>query len=624
MHGDQEADLLAKARLLAGMPAFADAVSAGDARTIREFAQLFHAQLGLDAVTVADARGVVLGRGHSERTGDDVSGRLDTSPALRGETKSGILYDESAVVPFSLRACAPVVKDGAVAGVVTLAVSIGTESYVDTFKSSIGMEITIFKGDTRFMTSLKGADGRRIVGTKLNHPDLETQVLKNGETVLGKTTILGIPYNAIYWPIKDLGDKIVGIWFIGDSVAHQNEAVNRSLLIVALCSLGIALILALLSIWIGGKIASPIRKVTDYAVQVASGNLDAPLSVKSSDEVGLLVGAIQSMIRVLKERVQEAETISAQAQEQAEKARASSLAATAAGEETRRKQENMLVAAKRLEEAVDVIRRASGDLTARIRQAEEGAGRQAGHVATSAGAIVQMSSSAREVSMNAASARELSVQTREKASEGERIVESAVDSIREVQKDSLTLKNDMTVLDEHAKSIGQVLSVISDVAEQTNLLAQNAAIEAARAGEAGRGFAVVADEVRKLAEKTMASTGDISHAVATIRQSMDKSMVQVDTTVANIGQATKLAAQSGASLQEIVRMADDAARQVAGIVTACEQQTAASENISLSITEVNAIADETAKIMGEASRDIASLAARTDSLGDLVQEMKQA
>ena len=38
---------------------------------------------------------------------------------------------------------------------------------------------------------------------------------------------------------------------------------------------------------------------------------------------------------------------------------------------------------------------------------------------------------------------------------------------------------------------------------------------------------------------------------------------------------------------------------------------------------MNAIAGQTAEIMAEASRDIASLAAQTDSLGDLVGEMKQ-
>jgi methyl-accepting chemotaxis protein len=623
LSGNEAASLLEKAKLFAKMPGLVAAVGAGDAAKVREFARMARDQADVDVITVTDARGIVLGRGHSEKSGDDTSGRLTVAIARKGEAKAGIMLDENAVVPFSLRAVAPVVRDGAVVGAVEAAISIGTENYVDDIKKIIGMEITIFKGDTRLMTSIKGTDGKRIVGTRLDNPALEARVLKNGETAIGKDKILGSPYNTIYWPMKDIEGKIVGIWFVGDSVAHQSSAENRAFMIVALCSLGIALLLALLSVWAGGKIALPIRRVTDYAVQVADGNLDAPLSARSNDEVGLLVGALQSMIRVLKERISEAETTGVQAREQAERAREARLSAEAAGGEARKKQENMLVAANRLEEAINVIRQASGDLTARIRQAEKDAGRQAEHMAESAGVITRMSGGAREVAVNAVNAKDFSVQTREKASEGEKIVENAVNSIKEVQKDSLALKEDMTVLGEHAKSISQVMNVISDIADQTNLLALNAAIEAARAGEAGRGFAVVADEVRKLAEKTMASTGDVSHAVTAIRQSMDKSMIQVDTTVTNIKQATDLATQSGVALREIVRMADDTARQVEGIVAACEQQSAASESISRSITEMNAIAGETAGIMAESSRDIASLAAQTDSLGNLVGEMKQ-
>jgi methyl-accepting chemotaxis protein len=623
LYRNEGTELLKKAKLFASMPGFVAAVGAGDAAKAREFAKIAREQAGVDVVTVADARGIVLGRGHSEKSGDDISDRATVALARKGEAKVGIVLDESAVVPFSLRAVAPVVKDGAVTGAVEVATAISTESRVDAIKEMIGMEITLFKGDTRLMTSIKGADGKRIIGTRLNNPTLETKVLKNGETVLGKAEILNSPYNTIYWPMKDIDGKIVGIWFVGDSVAHQSSAENRALMIVSLCSLGIALLLALLSAWIGGKIALPIHKVTDYAVQVADGNLDAPLSVRSSDEVGLLIGALQSMIRVLKERISEAEATGVRAREQSEKAHEAKLTAEAAGEEARKKQKNMLAAANRLEEAINVIRKASGDLTARMRQAEDDAGRQAEHLTESAGAITQMSSAAREVAMNAVNAKDFSVQTREKASEGEKIVENAIDSIKEVQKDSLALKEDMTVLGEHAKAISQVMNVISDIADQTNLLALNAAIEAARAGEAGRGFAVVADEVRKLAEKTMASTGDVSHAVTAIRQSMDKSMTQVDTTVTNIEQATSLATLSGEALREIVKMADDTSSQVEGIVTACEQQSAASENISRSVNEMNAIAGQTAEIMAEASRDIASLAAQTDSLGDLVGEMKQ-
>jgi methyl-accepting chemotaxis protein len=104
---------------------------------------------------------------------------------------------------------------------------------------------------------------------------------------------------------------------------------------------------------------------------------------------------------------------------------------------------------------------------------------------------------------------------------------------------------------------------------------------------------------------------------------MDTSMAQVDATVSNIEQATLMAAKSGEALREIVSMAGDTARQVTSIVTACEQQSMASEEISKGIANVNALAARTVEIMGEASRDVASLASQTDSLGVLVDEMKR-
>jgi methyl-accepting chemotaxis protein len=623
LHEDTQHELSKGMNLLAHMPALIDAVSEKDRKKVRELAKMAVDQLEVDAVTVIDAKGIVLARGHSEKYGDDISKRADTIMGLSGNSSTGVLRDDTAVVPFAVRGVAPLVKNGAVVGMVSLASSIGTETYVDSIKQITGMEVSLFDGDIRRMTTIKGDDGKRIVGSRLDNPLLEEK-LQKGETVIGRAEILGKPYNTVYWPMKDIHNKVVGTWFIGDLVAMQKAAEIRAFIIVGACSLGIALFLALAAGIMGRRISLPIRGVTDYAVQVAAGNLDAPLAAHGGqDEVGTLVRALQSMVGTLKERVHEAETVSLQARQQTEAAHAAKLTAERAGDEARRKQENMLAAARRLEEAVDAIRHASGDLTARIRRAEQDADRQADYVTTSAGAITQLSASAQEVGRNAVNAKDFSVQTRTKASEGERIVENAIGSITKVQRDSLALKNDMTELGEHAKSISQIMTVISDIADQTNLLALNAAIEAARAGEAGRGFAVVADEVRKLAEKTMASTGDVSRAISAICQSADKSMAQVDTTAANIEQATTLATESGVALREIVRMADDTAQRVENIVTACEEQSAASDNISRGVTEVSAIAASTAGTMSEASRDIAALAAQTDKLGALVAEMKQ-
>jgi methyl-accepting chemotaxis protein len=329
------------------------------------------------------------------------------------------------------------------------------------------------------------------------------------------------------------------------------------------------------------------------------------------------------MVASLKERIGEAETVSGQAREQARQAQEAKLTAEEAGRQARKKHEDMLENARQLEESVKIIRQASLELENHIDKVKADAGNQAEYVSASAGAITQLSASAREVAANAANTKEFSVQTREKAMGGEKIVESVISGIELVQKDSLALKEDMTVLGEHAKSISQVMTVISDIADQTNLLALNAAIEAARAGEAGRGFAVVADEVRKLAEKTMSSTGDVSHAVTAIRQSMSKSMSQMDMTVTNIEQTTRLATESGTALREIVHMADDSVNQVDGIVTACEQQSAASEDISRSIAEVSSIADRITGAMESSARDIADLAGQMESLGDLVAKMKQ-
>ncbi|MCL1916535.1 MAG: methyl-accepting chemotaxis protein [Desulfovibrionaceae bacterium] len=620
-----EQRVLQAAKMLTTMPQLITALQAGDAANARFIAAQSVQQLALDAVTVTDAKGIVVARGHSDRAGDDISNRSTMQAAISGIVKVGVLFEPNAVIPFSIRCDAPIyAPNKALIGVLSLAVSLGTEAHIDSMKRLTGLECALFSGNTCVMTTIKDANGKRAIGTTPEDSELTDRVLKKGEPVHRKFNFFGVPHTTIYWPAKDINGDIIGMWFIGESLFEWIEDKQQAVMIASACVAGVALALALLASMLGGKIALPIRRATDYAVQVADGKLDAPLAAaQSRDEVWLLVGALQRMVSTLKERISEAETISAQAKEQARQAHDAKVEAEAAGEEAKKNHEEILNAAERLDSAVKIISHTSVDLTECIRQAEDDAGKQAEYITASTSAMEEMSVTAEEVATNAANTKDFSIQTREKATQGEKIVEGVIDSINGLQKNSLALKDDMTELSTHAKSISQIMNVISDIADQTNLLALNAAIEAARAGEAGRGFAVVADEVRKLAEKTMASTGDVSQSVNAIYKSMDISMEQVSMTAANIEQATELATQSGAALQEIVTMADDMARQVEGIVTACEHQAEASERVNRSIVEINTIADATRTSMGAASRDIAELAVQTDGLVGLVAEMKR-
>ena len=286
------------------------------------------------------------------------------------------------------------------------------------------------------------------------------------------------------------------------------------------------------------------------------------------------------------------------------------------------KKEGLTEAALQLEAIVSILASASEQLSAQIEQSSRGAESQAARIAETATAMEEMNATVLEVAKNAADGSELSHTTQLKAQEGEAITRNCQDSILQVQENSLSLKTSMDTLSLHTNAISSIMNVISDIADQTNLLALNAAIEAARAGEAGRGFAVVADEVRKLAEKTMASTKDVSQAVTAIQSSVADGISKTDLTIAKISQATELSVQSGDALQNILTLSQNTADMVRNIATASEEQSSSSEEIATAINEINTISSETSRAMAEATQAISELVQQSQNLAVLIEKLK--
>ena len=417
--------------------------------------------------------------------------------------------------------------------------------------------------------------------------------------------------------IAEAGDKLQTT-----AIVTTDNEVSSAITLIYTVSSAALLAGLLIGLVLTRGITVPVGRALRFARAVAEGRLDQRLGLRRKDEIGQLSVALDSMVDALNEKISEAERQSHEAEEQSRNAQAAMRQAEAAGKNAQAKTEAMLAAADKLEAMGNVLSSASTQLSAQIEQADKGAAESAQRLSEAAAAINEMDATVQDVARNAGAAESASGETREKAEAGAGIVEKAVQSIEEVHRMSITIKDDMAQLSEHAQAITQIMNVISDIADQTNLLALNAAIEAARAGEAGRGFAVVADEVRKLAEKTMASTHDVSSAIKAIQESTAKSMEAVDGAVNQIGQATGLANDSGRALQEIVATVESTADQVHAIAAASEEQSATSQEINQSIVLVNDRARETAVVMTEAAKAVEELASQAQGLTRLIQELK--
>ena len=74
--------------------------------------------------------------------------------------------------------------------------------------------MTIFAGDTRAVTNVTLADGKRATGTKAAANVIDAVLVKGGE-YSGQAMVVGSPYQAYYKPILDSSKAAIGMFFVG-------------------------------------------------------------------------------------------------------------------------------------------------------------------------------------------------------------------------------------------------------------------------------------------------------------------------------------------------------------------------------------------------------------------------
>ncbi|MGI6403525.1 MAG: methyl-accepting chemotaxis protein [Oscillospiraceae bacterium] len=541
---------------------------------------------------------------NSEKEKYDVSNRDYFLKSMNGElTLSDLLFSEENE-PMLIYS-APVILNGRQTGVfygrkdgLELSRMIGEVSYKETgYAYLINNEGTIVAHPDTGLVLAK----ENILEKAQTEPDYQalgavTEQMIRREVGNGSYSWGGAGKLVGYAPIEGTAWILALTVENSEVLAQVNALINT---LIALCVI-VMVVAAVISFLVSVGIARPIQKVTQAAQQIADGNFNVELKVKSKDEVGRLAEAFGRTIDQLVNYQGYINDIADDLLRVAQGDLKIKPQREFAGEFQKLKL-NMGAMLESLNATLQQINQAALQVDSGAQQVAHGA------QALSQGASEQ-SSSIEELS---AAITEVDDQVHQNAENANLAHQKAGAAGVQLQSSNEQMQNMVSAMGEitvKSSEISKIIKIIDDIAFQTNILALNAAVEAARAGSAGKGFAVVADEVRNLAGKS----ADAAKSTTEL----------IEQTLAAVKNGTAVANATAQALEQSALQTQEAIALIDKIAQASREQADAIHQINQGVDQISAVVQTNAATAEESAAASEQLSAQSSLLKELISKFR--
>lgn len=189
-------------------------------------------------------------------------------------------------------------RDHALAEMVAIGVGIGME---DGDFSAVTKALEWAKGNEDLLFLMVLDERGEVIAS------FDPDNLKYDATVMSElndiVSVDGTDLHLVKTPIEHHGEQI-GTLYYGNSLGAEWATIRNTITNVILLSLAILIIGALVAFTISGTITRPLKELQLAARKMAEGNIDVQVTVKSSDEVGVLGEIFNEMASYVRNSVE--------------------------------------------------------------------------------------------------------------------------------------------------------------------------------------------------------------------------------------------------------------------------------------------------------------------------------